>query len=214
MISYDNSKTTDFGSGTVGTDSFVVGSGSNRALFVCAYSDSGDFITGITYNGVAMTLVDKLNVSGTVYIYIFKLVNPASGSHTIQVSASSSTYLFWAAVSYAGAHQSALVDGSAVKSTGNTDGSGDWTKSITTTVDNDWLLMWVNGQFTWTGQTNATMRAGNFSTRPADTNAAQTPAGSKSMTLRAATALGATGSILIAFSPAPTVGGMMQAAEI
>jgi len=107
-------------------------SGSNRALVVFVYNDDAtDKVTGVTYDGVAMTRVGvQSNASGqTVYGYL--LLNPASGTHTVAVSASAgSNQLGGISSSYTGVKQSAQPDSS------NTGGSGSTgsTFSISTTV--------------------------------------------------------------------------------
>jgi hypothetical protein len=105
-IAYDNS--TD-GNGSGGVSSWTFShtcSGENRILFVGVISDvTNDRITGVTYGGVAMTLVTKLLRSGDRYMYLYSLINPASGANNVVISANASTVIVGGAISYTGARQ-------------------------------------------------------------------------------------------------------------
>ena len=93
------------GGGTSHTYSHTC-TGSNLILFVgVSTNSSSDLITGVTYNSVAMTLVDKQAGTSTNYSYLFYLINPATGANNVVVSASSSTTIYSGAVSYTGAKQ-------------------------------------------------------------------------------------------------------------
>ena len=92
-IAFDNSSS-GTGSGTSLTVAHTC-AGSERILLVYVFSGyfgggSGDRVTGVTYNGVAMTLIKKVNhgTGGNEENYLFYLLNPASGNHNIVVSAS------------------------------------------------------------------------------------------------------------------------------
>jgi len=61
-------------------------SGSDRCLIVVPVRETT--VSAVTYNGVAMTQEIVLSNSGN-YIYIFYLVNPATGSNTISVTTAS-----------------------------------------------------------------------------------------------------------------------------
>lgn len=63
--------------------------GANLVLVVVAYIDNigGTSITGVTYNGVAMTQVATVTGGTRVQSYSFILVNPATGAHNVVVSA-------------------------------------------------------------------------------------------------------------------------------
>src|SRR3954468_16022523 len=77
--------------------------GSDRCLIVTALGDqTNDLITGVTYNGVAMTLAAKRPPTGDRWLYLFYLLNPASGSNSVVVTASGTTYILTGAASYTG----------------------------------------------------------------------------------------------------------------
>jgi len=58
--------------------------GGDLILFVGASGDDGDDITACTYNSVSMTEVAKVNAFGAEFVYLYMLVNPATGSNTVQ----------------------------------------------------------------------------------------------------------------------------------
>ena len=69
----------------------VTAAGSNRFLLVCAniWLGPAPTVTGITYNGTSMTLVASINLGGgsnNASLYIYGLVNPATGTHNVVIS--------------------------------------------------------------------------------------------------------------------------------
>ena len=58
----------------------------NLLLVGVVLRDKGDTLTGITYGGVAMTLVDKVNYSGTSSSYLYYLLAPATGANNVVIS--------------------------------------------------------------------------------------------------------------------------------
>lgn len=106
---YDNkSYNSGFWSGasTAVTQSFTVGSGSNRALIVSVvtgFSGGGPgTISGISYGGVAMTLLSSGTASGNANTYVYYLLNPNSGANniTFTVAASGGYSGFYGIVAY------------------------------------------------------------------------------------------------------------------
>ena len=94
---------------------------------------NGDNITGVTYNGVAMTLLDKHNHGAGRWLYAFYLPAPTPGTHDIVASASIPCYIGIVAESLSG-----------LKLTGNPEhiqSSNSTTQSITTTSLGNWLVM-------------------------------------------------------------------------
>ncbi|MGO8806168.1 MAG: hypothetical protein ACLQO7_06130 [Candidatus Bathyarchaeia archaeon] len=120
-VAYDaQSSTTSSGSSSLSW-SHTVGSGSNRLLVVTistsragSSSSAPPTISSLpTYDNVQMTPgpsnVYTSNTNPQVHSYIYYLVNPPSGSHTIQVSlagTSSSTYAVGGAASYSNVNTS------------------------------------------------------------------------------------------------------------
>lgn len=178
--------------------------GSDLILFVAIASGTADDIAGVTYNGVPLTLVDKIAAR---FFYVYMLVGPATGSHSVVVSASSSHILGAVSASYTGAAQSGQPDASVQNSVGT---GTTLTTSITTVANNSWVFLamtnYDNGIPPSAG-TGATFRiAGAVLGEPGlfDSDGPVSPAGSYSMT----TTEGADpfnvgiGHILVSFSPA------------
>lgn len=67
-------------------------------------------VTGITFNGDAMTLA-KSSVAGARKIYLYYLINPDSGSHDVEVTyAGAAGYGCGGAVSFSGVDTDDLID--------------------------------------------------------------------------------------------------------
>lgn len=159
--------------------------GSNRILFIGVDTNNnsvaGDQVTGVTYNGVAMTLVDKILVDSFGEEYLFVLFNPASGANTISIAFnnSSDTNVSAVATSYTGANQTGPVDASA---TGSANPASEITTTLTTIADNCWTVKGVRMGATGTAGAGTTKRVENDSfVGMYDSNAAITPAGSTSL---------------------------------
>lgn len=70
--------------------SMTLASGATVLIGYALYRSGGDIITGMTWNGVSMTLLTKLNTgAANTYIYVFYMLNPTTGTHTLAASASS-----------------------------------------------------------------------------------------------------------------------------
>ena len=175
--------------------------GSNLILWVGIFGDTTDTLTGITYNGVAMTVYQKVGMGfGDRWIYLCYLVNPATGSNTVEATFSASTFAKAVAVSYTGAKQ-----------TGQPDNGNNWTDlftasishSVTTVADNCWMVFIAktNGVGTPTAGTGSTSRGGSNSFSFFDSNGAITPAGSYTMECSVGGSA-VWGSCMASFSPA------------
>lgn len=156
--------------------------GSNLLLwvFVLTSSTAGDKITGITYNGSAMTRVTGATsidfVSGQSF-YTYYIVAPSTGANNVVVSAGSSVEIYAVSQSYTGCSQTGVPDGSNKTTSGGT-------ISITTTADNCWLAgggrnVSSGGLTASTGSTTRQDITGIFTV--GDSNGPKTPAGSNSM---------------------------------
>jgi hypothetical protein len=90
-------------------------SGSNRILWVAVAGDgTSDLISGVTYDGVAMSLVQKRapGDSNNKWLYLFVLMAPSSGSSNVVISASGSSTIEAVAASYTGVGQVGQPDNS------------------------------------------------------------------------------------------------------
>lgn len=81
--------------------------GSNLVLVVSCYAIT-DTVTSVTYNGVSMTQINKTSFpgSGRQGVYLYYLINPATGSNTVLVTGGTGL----GAASYTGAKQSGQPD--------------------------------------------------------------------------------------------------------
>jgi hypothetical protein len=112
-ITYDNSKDggNNGGSTTSLTYSYTVGSGPNRLLVVNLIGDtSADDISSVTYAGTPMTRIGKVQASSNNWQYLYYLLNPASGSNNVVITAGSPHYLISQAASWYNVKQSAQPD--------------------------------------------------------------------------------------------------------
>lgn len=199
-IAFDNSK------GGLGGGAFPFAytcSGTSRLLiFTSVLISSGDNPPSPTYNGVALTQASKLNFSGTSWMYVYYLLNPASGSNNIAITGTSPNVSHIA--SYTGVSQAGFPDATAT----NSGSSTSLSNQITTVLDNCWSVMAIastNGG-TVTGGTNAVVRDSVNAVKTAcilDTNTVITP---PAMTTQACTVSGSNpfGIIQLSFAPMNT----------
>jgi len=97
---------TNAGAGLTVTFAHTQNTGADGYLFVVTGITSGaDGITGVTYNGVSMTLVDtRLTTSTSISIKTWRLAAPATGANNVVVTFSSGPYnpLSTEAISFTG----------------------------------------------------------------------------------------------------------------
>lgn len=153
-------------------------SGSDRILFVYVTSNLNDQVAGVTYNGINLTQLVKQGrtVDNGTWSYIYYLLNPTTGTHSITVNLSSAdSSLMAAAISYTGVVQSAPES-----SLGTSSQSTTASMNVTTLTDSDWLtgMFYNNSGSNISAGTNTTFRGGASNTAiSADTNGALNPAG-------------------------------------
>lgn len=133
-----------FSGGSINSNSLTVshtcGSLTNGFLVVSvsANGSSGDQISGVTYNGVAMTRAVAHQLAGLgVWSYLYFLYNPPSGAHNVVVSASGTFVIRCANGSYSGVKQSLQPDatGSGEANPGTT-----VTAAVTVVNSNCWMI--------------------------------------------------------------------------
>jgi len=149
----------------------VTTSGSNRALVAFVNGQVGtDSTPSCTYDGVSMTLVDKVQTPSDRWIYGFLLLGPSTGTNTL--SCSGSSYIRINAVSYNNVQQSGQPDNYA-------SGSNSSSYSLTTnyTVINanslivaDSYFAQANNPTTTIAYTSSTDRVSNDGSRVHDSN--------------------------------------------
>lgn len=156
-------------------------SGVNRILFVTINTGIGsDIITGVTYNSVAMTLVDKqLNSSNDSYTYLYYLINPSTGANNITITNSNAAIGIRAAsASYTGAKLSAQPDNTAK----NTATGTSISQSLTPVADNCWIVSGTGNEGSNpSAGTGTTLRDTGSTSAIGDTNGPIHPAASTSM---------------------------------
>ena len=181
-------------------------SGSNRLLVVCfAVGDSGsDIVSGVTYNGVAMTRVRFATyATGTRANYMYYLVAPATGANNITVTHSGSSFCHGNAVSYTGASQTGQPDSS---NNGSANTATSLGVATTVVAANSWVVgIFTNSSANTNSHTNITARSDNptIGIDIGDSNGA-VAAGSYTMT-EGGSGTGNWGAIVASFSPAATV---------
>lgn len=166
------------------TFSHTCGTGVNRLLLVGISDSNGDGVTGVTYNGVAMTQLIK-DVGGTSgYRYVYGLLNPSSGTNDIVISDSETTNLYAIGSSYTGVLQSGLPDDTDEL---NISAGTGGTLNYTTTIDDCWGFFMAEGD-------NGDMTAG--------TNAVKVEADAlnRNAAFDSGRSLGAAGAVSMAFT--------------
>ena len=160
--------------------------GANLVVFCCAFHDpTAGTITTATYGGVAMTELTRITQGVNIEVVVYYKAGPLTGAQNF-VTAGTHTTPDLTAVSYTGASQTGIPDASA--STTAT-ASTSISQAITTIGDNSWQFAFLRCQGfspTATG-TPATLRTGGGGTggNYFDSNAALTPAGSRTASFTA-----------------------------
>lgn len=157
-------------------------SGSDTMLLVTITSNAGDVVTGVTYNSVSMTQLAKQQRSdaASVFTYIYYLIAPSSGTHSIAVTLSSADANFMgAATSYTGVAQTAPEANATASAV-----SGTATINVTTLTNGAWISgMFYNGSgATMSAGNNTVFRGGSASSAiAADSGSGMSTAGSYSL---------------------------------
>lgn len=181
--------------------------GANRYLIVgiSMLSVGGSSVSSITYNGVALSLIDaRASVSGAVRAELWGLVAPATGSNTIVVTLSTSLDSIGGAVSSTGVHQSSPLEGAADASATNV-GAADATVNVVTVADNDWCVDVVATSDTaitvGAGQTSRNNVTGTLGSGAMSTEGPKTPAGTVTMSWTNVGALATWSIVSVALRP-------------
>jgi hypothetical protein len=199
MLAFGAATHSGFLNGTSNNLSHAV-SGSNLVLKVYIYS-SIDNITGALYNGVAMTFVQKLLMTGAAagqYLHEYILINPATGTNNVTVTSSTGMGGYITAVHYTDAKQSSQPDAFNKQALNPVTSI---TTSVTTVEDNDWLTGYAYMNGSLAAGSGTILRGGSVSgvLQAMDSNGAKTPAGSHSLVTTGANAFA--GHVVSAISP-------------
>jgi hypothetical protein len=115
--------------------------GTNRflAVDVSRLGTPGTTVTGITYNGVALSQIGaKSSATDALKVDCWGLANPASGSNTIAVTLSGAAAFAGTAVSYTNVDQTTPTE-AFNSATATNVGVADATVTVTTVAANDWV---------------------------------------------------------------------------
>jgi hypothetical protein len=189
-IAFDSA--TAYGSGNPTATISHTCSGTDRYLVVHVGVNQGRTVTACTYNGTAMTLIGLSldSIGSGVPTYIYGMVNPPAGTHTVSATSSLQTCIV-TAVSYTGVDQTTPIGTPNTTALNTTTTS--MSKSLTTVNDNSWVVMGFrvgNGSAVTAGTATAVR------TQPEaiafgsgiliDSDAAVSPAGSRTLAVTSA----------------------------
>jgi hypothetical protein len=159
--------------------SLAVGSASNRLLVAWVPESMSGEITGVSYNGTAMTKYDEWDTFYSGWETLWYLYAPDIGTHTVSITDSESIYDQVVVASYSGVKQSGFPD----KVSSPVSGLGtSCSASVTPVAPGAWGLMPANINRNFSSGTNFTKRgASNGNPVYGDTNG--TISGSTGMTV-------------------------------
>jgi hypothetical protein len=187
--------------------------GSNLILWVSAgvnSADASDHVTGVTYNGVAMTrAVASINaVANEDPVYLYYLVAPATGAHNVVVSLNASKDVYSVASSYTGAAQTGQPDATTSGATG-LGTANSLSMSLTVVASGCWVISAATDEQSGSPSAgtglSSTRSSQTFESVTADTNGTVST-GSYSVTWnRAIPSL--IGAVAASFAPVAAVGG-------
>lgn len=161
------------------TFSHTIGSGSDRLLFVSFITNNtSDKITGVTYNGTAMTRTMARQAGGNFWMYVYHLVAPDTGTNNVVVSASSGSLIWACSSSYTGVNQTSPIDNTA----GLSYTTGTWTGTVETSADNCWLYTQVRAGSPIAASGTTVERRDSGQSACYDSDGAKSPAGTYSNT--------------------------------
>ncbi len=151
-----------------------------------------DDVIAPTYNSVTATLVDHSTTgdANNRFAYLYILTSPNTGSNTLQVTSTTNHFLLAGCVTYSGTDTTTQPDAHAV-----TDSGADvttYTSSLTSVVDNCWMVLMSSQQQTPSAGAGSTLRGapGAFGTWAFyDSNGVISPPASYSMNTTQALAL-------------------------
>jgi hypothetical protein len=128
--------------------------GADRALFVAVAVAGSPTISGVTYNGIAMTAVE----TGDAEVRLFGLLNPATGSNNIVASFSGLDAAAAVAASYTGVDQTTGWNNVVASATGNGSPSISVTSATGNLVVGASLYLDLSGQSVQTVGADQTSR--------------------------------------------------------
>lgn len=190
-----------------GASSPTVGTLTNGILLVfLANNSDGDDLTSVTWNGSAMTQINKsANADSAGEDYCYAILSPASGNNSIVVTRNSTgtnQRVRMIGASYQGVNQSLTLDAQSVQTAAST---GSVTATLNTVTNNAWkVVFWYDGNGIPSASTNTTSRANDgTNSLVGDSGGPVTPAGAFNMTATGTIGLWTVNEVVLA--PAATV---------
>lgn len=152
------------------------------AILVGVFNVSGsDIITSVTWNGNAMTQINKvINTPSGNSIYLYAIAGSDTGTHDVVVTRSSATVARIHVASYTGTHATtgSLMEASATNTAAATT---TITGTVTVSTSNAWTVMFGrNDQGNFSAGASTTLRGAADSSQIFDSNAGLSP-GSESL---------------------------------
>lgn len=152
MATFDNSTLgTIAASESSLTFAHAVAAGSNRILLVFVGKEGTATVTGVTYNGVAMTLIDPpgtIDENTLTGLEVYRLVAPATGTNNVVVTMSTNIggldRVTAVAASFTGVDQTNPIAGQASNAASAL--NNPFTTSVTTTFNNQTMvdMLWYS----------------------------------------------------------------------
>lgn len=167
--------TTDGGTATATTLTFshTIATNSYLVVGVGITAASSDYITGVTFNGNAMSRILFKDEGTEAQAWLYGLYVSAGVTANVVITSASSQSIRGGAISYTLASRS--------NATGNSSGNSTTPSgSVTTTIDNEWAVMVLSnnsGTADNSGLTGGVNRVSRANFAMYDTNAPKTPAG-------------------------------------
>lgn len=183
-IAFD-AASTHFDTGTTGNTSHTTAASSNMIMFAGILGQKGDgaeHLTSVTYNGSSMTKIASCQNNVAINISLWYLVAPSSGTYNVVSNFNTSMdAIYTNVVTYSGASQTGVPD---AQTTNGPTVTSSLTTSLTTIADNSWIVGYSRNEAGgFTAGANTTLRNASNDNNLSDTNGAQTPAGSHSITM-------------------------------
>lgn len=117
----------------------VTGSDPTLIVGIYHFNGSGE-VTGVTYNGAAMTLLGNLVADGTNGdVYLYGKASVSTGANNIVISEGATQQIFGTSASYTGTNQTTPFPDAAL--TGSPSGTTFSISTTNTTVDQSWVVM-------------------------------------------------------------------------
>lgn len=159
--------------------------GTNTLLMVgTLISAATNNITGIVYNSVTVPFLNQIQTdSAANMLAVYGLTGASTGINNVTISISPSSTVQAHATSYAGVKQTGFPDN---KTTGNVTTGTTQSFPLTTIADNCWIYTYNRSEVdnpATAGTNTAVRNTATSACTVADTNSAQTPAGSHSLSL-------------------------------